>query len=256
VNSTNTSLRVPHVLYVGVTGHRPDPSKRTDPDILAIRACISEVLRLVQETVNGVADARGNLFAVAKQGDSPRIDRRLFVISALASGADQWVADEGLKLGYELQCSLPFAREEYRKDFDTPTDVMEYDRLLSLATVVLELDGMVETVQGVRQPDSRAYEAVGRAVLNQSDLLIAIWDEKPSHGLGGTGFIVHEALERGLSVIIIPWGSPLTWKLRTTPDQVSTQAVRGRSEEERLSALVREVLHSDRGMSRLKTRNT
>jgi len=48
-----------------------------------------------------------------------------------------------------------------------------------------------------------AYEAAGWVVLDQCDLLIAIWDGKAPRGLGGTGQIVHEALRRGIPTVSV-----------------------------------------------------
>jgi hypothetical protein len=242
LETIHTPPRVPLTLRIGVTGHRPDPSKRAEPDIPTARAEVAQVLKIIRDAVSDVADVSANLFATVIQGGSKKVDRRLRVISALASGVDQWVADEGVKLGFELHCPLPFARDEYRKDFAVPEDAAEFDRLLSLATAVMELDGRVESVHGIRQPDSHSYEAVGRAVLNQTDLLIAIWDEKPSHGFGGTGSVVREALGRGIPVIVIPWESPTTWKIF---GEIKSGFLNGDTvltDEMRLRNLVRELV--------------
>lgn len=78
----------------------------------------------------------------------------------------------------------------------------------------MELDGKVElNAAGERSPDSRSYEAVGRVVLDQSDVLMAIWDGKSEHGEGGTGQVVTEALERGIPVIWIRWTDPQSWQV-------------------------------------------
>jgi hypothetical protein len=204
---------VPLVLRVGVTGHRPDPTKRPTPDIAQLRRVISEVLKIILDSANGVADVSDGVFARVKGEEAQRVDRRLRIISALAAGADQWLADEAIKLGYELQSPLPFAREEYRKDFKNSSDAKEFDRLLGRATAVLELDGKVDHTGRKRSPDPRSYEAVGRAILNQSDILIAIWDGKAGAGPGGTANVVMEGHRRGIPVVWIPWEDPKSGKL-------------------------------------------
>jgi hypothetical protein len=71
---------------------------------------------------------------------------------------------------------------------------------------VFELDGCRE-----RSGDS--YLAAGRVLLNQTDLLIAIWDGKDAQGTGGTGQIVREALQRGIPTLWVNWEAPASWHL-------------------------------------------
>lgn len=247
----NKPPRTPLVLRIGVTGHRKEPDimptgvsrKRAIPDIPAIRASIQEVLEVIRVSLKGVADTNGELFDLTQTGNSQPGEGILRIISALASGADQWVADEALKLGFELQSVLPFERDEYLKDFTVQADAKSYLELLSKATAVLELDGKVgKDETGKRKPDSQSYEAVGRGILNQTDFLIAIWDGKDSHGRGGTGQIVREALQNGIPVVWIPWTSPEKWNIHRTswslieePDDLS-------GDSDRLSEMIRKSL--------------
>ena len=62
-----------------------------------------------------------------------------------------------------------------------------FRRLLGHATSTLELDGS-------RVHGAEAYEAAGRMVLTQCDILIAIWDGEERHGRGGTAEIIEAAL--------------------------------------------------------------
>src|ERR1019366_184715 len=48
--------------------------------------------------------------------------------------------------------------------------------------------------------EARSYEAVGRYVVRNADLLIAIWDGAPPSGWGGTADIMRFALETGTPV--------------------------------------------------------
>jgi hypothetical protein len=108
------------------------------------------------------------------------------------------MAETALSLGYELQCALPFERDTYRNDFaDGSPERREFDTLLQRASAVTELDGD-------RNDSSAAYEAVGRFVLENSDVLIAIWDGLEARGVGGTGQIVAEALGLQVAVVVIP----------------------------------------------------
>jgi hypothetical protein len=126
------------------------------------------------------------------------------------------VTQEALSLGYELQAVLPFERNEYVKDFDKAASAT-YQKLLrgeGSSPVIFELDG-------TRQDGgaSRSYLAAGRLVLQQTDVLIAVWDGENEKGAGGSGQIVREALQNGVPVVWIKWGPPSDkpWTLMTEP---------------------------------------
>lgn len=241
----------PLVLRIGVTGHRTEPDvmptgqkrKRPIPDIPAIEASIHEVLEVIRTSFKGVPDTNGELFDLTQTGNSQPGGGTLRIISALASGADQWVAEEALNLGFEPQSVLPFERDEYLKDFTVQADAKSYLELLGRATAVLELDGKVGIDEaGKRKPDSRSYEAVGRGILNQTDLLIAVWDGKEPHGKGGTGQIVREALQNGIPVVWIPWSSPEKWQMKFSPIEENEIPADQLGDTLRLSETVRLLL--------------
>lgn len=128
--------------------------------------------------------------------------KELTLISPLAEGADRIVAMRVLSLpGTRLFALLPFPIKEYLKDFSSKESEQEFQALFHQAEQVKELPG---------GPDrEEAYVALGRVLLDQSDLLIAVWDGKPSNGRGGTEEVVQMARERGL---------PLAWILYDPPD--------------------------------------
>ncbi len=169
--TANSSTIAPEaVLRIGVTGHR------TFSDAKRLQA---EVERIIVELAK-VASAKG---------------ARMVVVSPLAEGADRIVARAALAAGARLEAPLPFPRRVYLDDFG-PESQAEFTELLSRADAVFELDG-------ARSDAEAAYEAVGRIVYAQSDVLIAIWDGETSRGRGGTGQIVSEACAAGSAVIWI-----------------------------------------------------
>lgn len=172
------------VLRVGVTGHRPGGLAAAHQEQLHQQ--IDSILLCLQEAVQ----------AVAGHGLYSSEEPALRIISSLAEGADRMVAHRALQMGFELQCPLPFHRDEYEQDFDDPHAKQEYRDLLQRATSVFEIDGSHE--QG-----PQAYLAVGRMLITQCDVLIAIWDGKPATGVGGTGQVVEEALLLGVPVVRI-----------------------------------------------------
>jgi hypothetical protein len=123
--------------------------------------------------------------------------RPLTLLSPLASGADQLVARRALlRPGIELVVPLPMPLAEYLDDFPVGASRDAFLELLSQATETVNMPPT--TVR------DEAYQAVGRFVVEHSDLLIAVWDGKAARGQGGTGQTVAEARRRGL---------PLAWIL-------------------------------------------
>ena len=129
----------------------------------------------------------------------------LVVVSPLAEGADQFVVRRAFALGHRrLLVPLPFPRDEYLRTFTSTEARAEFLRLLAQADEVV--------VIGQAQTDLEAYHAVGRWVLDHSDVFVAVWDGQPPRGAGGTGAIVEEARVRRLPVA---WVQP---EQADTPD--------------------------------------
>ena len=58
---------------------------------------------------------------------------RFVFVSALADGADQIAAEAALELGFSLQAVLPFARDDYRRDFKRAGAAARFDALIGKA---------------------------------------------------------------------------------------------------------------------------
>lgn len=166
------------VVRVGVTGHRKGPDLAGEE----LKAAVRQILLEIKTVSENLLQRSTGIYA----GDKPV----LRVISPLAEGADRLVAQEAIDLGYELQAPLPFLQAEYeialQQEEGREETVPQFRELLKQATAVLELDGSLAS-------DKEAYEAVGRLVLRQCDILIAVWDNEPAKGIGGTGQIVEFA---------------------------------------------------------------
>jgi hypothetical protein len=184
------------VVRVGVTGHRPH--KLPPPESQGeLRAKVREVLQTIKENARQILAKGMEVYS----NEEPE----LRLISSLAEGADRLVAEEALSsnLGFNLQSPLPFYREDYAaKDFKKPESRAAFHRLLEspINTAVLELDGVIER-------DEEAYEAAGRVMLSQCDVLIAIWNGEAGKR-GGTEQIVNEARSSEIPVLWIHPASP------------------------------------------------
>ena len=170
-------------LRVGITGTRELSSEQ----LLRITEQVTVFLRNVKEEVTRLAVSPE---AQAVYGDAPQM--RLVSLSPLAEGSDRVLAKAALEQGFALMCPLPFPRSEYEKDFQSDESRNEFRTLLARAEPsVLELDGERGKAQ------DRSYEAVGRYIVRNCDILVAIWDGKPGKGLGGTADIVRFAVNHG-----------------------------------------------------------
>lgn len=198
-------------LAVGIIGHRPNrlPSEQTKLD--AIAAEIATVLDAVARETAAAHSAYHEYFS-----GEPAI---IAVISSLAEGADRMTAHAAIarsaaasRLQHEaveiaLDVPLPFAAEIYKDDFKTEAAKAEFDDLLKKARSVLVLPGG-RGDPGVSERDralqeNRSYEAAGLTLLNQSDIILAVWDGGPSAGRGGTPEMLDIAARSGTPIIHI-----------------------------------------------------
>jgi hypothetical protein len=194
-------------LRIGVTGHRPNNLKSAKSGLLH---------RQIHAVLEYLRAATFQLHKKEHSGyrSDPPVLR---VISPLAEGSDRLVAEVAKASAYEfeLQCPLPFAIAEYESDFQADESRAEFRKLLSMATAVLELDGSHETTERRDQ----SYEAVGRMVLNQSDVVIAIWDGEKTDLRGGTSQIMDEASRLGIPLIWIDSKTPHAISLKLEQDE-------------------------------------
>ena len=100
-------------------------------------------------------------------------------VTCLAVGADTLFAEIVLALGGAIEVIVPFS--DYETRFKSEEDRQNYRRLLAMAE-------KIEVLQG-HDSDEEAYYAAGKRVVDTSELLVLVWDGKPSAGLGGTADI-------------------------------------------------------------------
>lgn len=188
--TVNSPPRPRLAVRIGVTGHRP--GKLAEADMPLLRQQVSQVVARVREIAHDIAADRTN-------GYSDELPL-LRVVSALAEGSDRIVALVARAAGFELQVLLPYSAASYASEFVDSRSRAEFQELLAAATAVYTLDGTPR--------EGEAYERVGYAVLEQSDVLIAIWDGNDAAGRGGTAHIVHRAAEHGIPVVWVGARAP------------------------------------------------
>jgi len=189
VSQTPTPLRPRLAFRLGITGARPN---KLDPAALpALARAVAAVIRQTRTTIAALASDPA---VRAAYSPAPPLLR---LLSPLAEGSDRIAAEAALAAGLHLEAPIPFTVPDYEKTF--AADPAPFHALLAAARTesgapaTLALDGALED-------DAEAsYRAVGRFVVRNSDLLIAIWDG--AHGKpGGTGEIVHYAVRSHVPV--------------------------------------------------------
>lgn len=208
-------------LRVGITGHRPNRLSSSDSDKL--RGQVRQILTRLRQAADAVLHVAGDAFA-----PGPPLLR---VITPLAEGADRLVAEEALALGFEIQCPLPFPREIYERDFIGSESRRSFHQLLTRASAVLELSGEYHS----ESARCNAYQAVGRVLLAQSDVLLAIWSGARPEGAGGTGQVVEEATRLGVPTIWLHTTAPHELRLLLNEAEETTQGKAAADDLDRLA---------------------
>ena len=221
---------------VGVVGHRPNRLQQADLKKLATQ--VHSVLTVI----------RGAVLQVKKDCDTlyDATEPLLRAVSPLAEGSDRIFAEQAVDLGFELCCVMPFHQADFEQDFVPeksldPGSLSHFRGLLARATTRFELDGS-------RVDEVAAYGVGGHVVLNQSDVLVVVWDGERQNKRGGTEETLGAALSGGVPVVWVDACAPHAWQLLTStsklPDgQPGKRAVPAKASDiENLQAFVRELL--------------
>lgn len=180
---------IPVRIVIGVTGHRKLDNQPALTD--AIQSAIHSIRQMGPHLKNTPLP--------------------LCILSPLAEGTDRLVAREVLHVpGAVLEAILSMEKNDYMQDFETGESKREFEELLSKSRNIRTLPSTNSRVE--------AYEQAGRYMVDQCDVLIAIWDGKASTGRGGTKEIVQYA--RGNNC-------PLVWIHADNPSRIDFEMGRG-----------------------------
>ncbi len=117
----------------------------------------------------------------------------IFLLTGLAEGADQLVAEVALEQDVRLVAALPMPIDIYKEQM-TAGAQKRLEGLLTLSSVQIELPLERRTPEMIRASDevrSECYEALARFLARYGQSLIALWDGKNSLKPGGTSSVVH-----------------------------------------------------------------
>lgn len=182
-SGAGTSIQLPATLAIGFTGHR------ALGDEVACRKAIFSFLEQQKAAASGL----------------------VYGISSVAAGGDLLFAESCLQLALPLRVLLPLPVEEFREDFDAVS--------WSRAEQILRQAASVEVTGGDQSREECYYEC-GIETVQQSRLLLALWNGGPAQGLGGTEDVVAFARELGRPVVWLhsTTGAVSTFNEKTQPE--------------------------------------
>jgi hypothetical protein len=115
--------------------------------------------------------------ALAEQIARRRVRRGL---SSLAAGTDQIFVEELRSAHIEFEAVIPC--DGYEATFSDNATRAKFKGLLACAARIHRLP--------FPMPTEEAFFAAGKWIVSQCDVLFAVWNGLPAHGLGGTADVV------------------------------------------------------------------
>jgi hypothetical protein len=255
-------------LCIGVTGHREDhPSFVAQSE--AIGRALDEVLSLIDATVRGMRE-RGADVACTRLHSLLADGTDLLA----ANGALQrnWELVAPLPFGQALNVAINAHPEDVDDarallagagGVDQVRDSVVRERALRLFAVAAQArrfeladrDSLVAQLylEQLAQHGNTRGEAIfaaesslrvaraGRVMIEQSDLVIALWDGATRSLIGGTGHTIQVALEAGTPVLCIDAHHPQQWRILRGPESLVGPGGEPLAPQERNSAVAQLV---------------
>lgn len=259
---------------IAVTGHR-----EANAGFARNSARIIATLQSVLTQIDACVESHARHPALTGRAAPTRL------LTLLTDGTDQVAAEMALARGYDLVCPLPFGRRlnavinchvedaaEARSMLGghgalhpaTRAQLATMESLADRATLfeLAEQDDRIAALllDALDRPDnapartlfgaeSAARASVaGRILIEQADLLIAVWDGAAIVPPGGTGDTVALALGCGTPVLWIDPAEPDAWTIITTPEAIASRADGDTAtQRQRLDAIIAAALAAPPG---------
>ncbi|MEP2989685.1 MAG: hypothetical protein ABJN65_12730 [Parasphingorhabdus sp.] len=254
---------------IGVTGHRASHegyAKNAKQISIVIAGIFDQIEQILDQT---------DLLL----GHASLAPTRLHTL--MVDGTDQAAAEMALSRGWELISPLPFGARlntainalpvngddarallsgDSAKDTDTQRRASEIikltgnaktfeladqdDAITKLYLSKLNAPDNFELAQTFTLESAKRAALAGRILIEQSDLIIGIWDGKSSASPGGTGHTIATALDLGAPVIWIDPENPDGWRILHAPESLALMQCnspnQGRDEE--MQSIVSDVI--------------
>lgn len=223
---------------VGVVGHRPN--RLVEAELTKLAKILYGILQAVEDGVSTFFKSPQKLYDAA-------VTPKLVAVSSCAEGSDRIFADQAIKLKYALHCPMPFAQAEYERDFESPK-ALEQDSLTKFRTLLDKAkagpDFRAFELDGKGTDKAADYGQAGGVVLNQSDILVAVWDGADAAGAGGTVGTMEAAIFYQIPVICVDARDPHAWQILRKSSDLEQLRECGlvQSHGDTVGALVNEIL--------------
>lgn len=177
-------LNVQNYFLIGFVGHR----QLDNPQ--AIKERIAQQLRVLRTRYQSQASG-AETYEVA-------------AVSSVATGADTLFAEAALEAGIKWLAHLPLPADEFRKDF-TAAEWAHAQHLLKQAIAVYEGPALPScaTPDAASEARNAAYAECGQLIVDESDVLLAVWNEQKARGHGGSQETIAYATELARPCFII-----------------------------------------------------
>lgn len=165
-------------VVISVTGHR---------------LLTSEVLEKIEPVIKKAIE---NILFTVGEHDPHAV---FSAVSPLAEGADTLFARVALSLNLPLKVMLPFEQDEYIRRFSSERAKSEFE------DIIRKLDSKDIKVAGsIRgSEENQLYLDMGKKLIDETDFLVAVWNEKPGRGKGGTADVLSYAIDKGINILLI-----------------------------------------------------
>lgn len=231
---------------LGVTGHRSThPSFPSNP--WALEEVLSQIFDIAEQALEEIREQGG-----AAGACSPRLN------TLLADGTDHHAARMALARGWDLVIPLPFGEAlnaAINGGATTPADARailagesvcdgelaerveaisalarqarlfeladDDQRLQDLFLTMLERPGDAMAIGSFAAESGKRSALAGRILIEQSDIVVAVWDGKSVANVGGTGHTARIALEMGSPVLWIDPARPAEWQILLSPEALA-----------------------------------
>lgn len=236
-------------LYVGVTGHRAShPSFPLDPGPL--QGAIAEILSHIDEALSRMTLPTGAPCTC-----------QATMVTLLADGADHIAANTALERNWGLLTPLPFGRNLNAAINAQPVDAADASAIIAgKAPVDPTTAGRVKAIEDLAKQaclfeladqdalisslylrtfvapgdrlavdrfqlaTARRASLAGGLLVEQADILIAVWDGVSTVSVGGTGHTVSAALQAGCPVVWIDPANPAQWQVFHSPEDLAARS--------------------------------
>ncbi len=176
---------------IGFAGHR------SDYDETLIHAALTQVL----------TDLKTRAASVGGQAE---------LYASVAEGSDTLCVEIARELGLPVHLLLPLNEAEFAKDFSSPEAWERAQAQLAAARQRPGRDSVCVVPGETTRPECYFNQAIH--MLDAVDVLVAVWDGQPAHGMGGTAQVVAQAQAMRIPVVQI---APATGAIMETPNLTS-----------------------------------